>query len=89
VGRVCEGMRHWEAGGKKAAKTTDLERLDVSSTIVGGHSEDFVQTAQDFVPVANTLASCRSGCEDILQWEGRRKRLVSLCLGKKCRFSPM
>jgi len=83
VGRGCEGMQHWEAGGKKAARTPDLEKLVVSSKIVAGHSEDLVQTAQGFASVVNTLASCRSGYGDILKWEGRRKRLVSLWLGWK------
>ena len=89
MGKGCESMQHWEAGGKKAARTPDLEKLVVSSMIVVGHSEGFVQTAQEFASVVNTLASCRSGCGDILQWEGRRKHLVSLWLGKKCRFSPI
>ena len=91
VGRVCQGMQHWEEGGKMAARKPDLERLElkpplgVSSMIVVGHNEGFVQNAaQEFVSVVNTSASCRSGCGDILEWEGQQKRLVSLCLGKKC-----
>jgi len=84
VDRGCEGIRDWEAGGKKAARMPGLERLDVWSMIVVGHSGDFVRTAREFASVVNTLASCRSGCGDILEWEGQRKRLVSLWLGKKC-----
>jgi hypothetical protein len=51
--------------------------------MIGVGSEDLVQTAQEFASVVHTLASCRSGCGDMLEWEGQRKRLVSLGLGKK------
>ena len=82
VGRGRESMQHWEVGGKKAARTPDLERLGASS-MIGVGSEDLVQTVQEFASVVHTLASCRSGCGDMLEWKGQRKRLVSLCLGKK------
>jgi hypothetical protein len=48
-----------------AARTTGLEKLDVSSMVVVSHSEGFVQ---EFASVMNPLKSCRS--VRILEWEG-------------------